>query len=472
MTIEWKHLDQFLSWHRVCFTVVHAAAIWFLIRELSPDSIAVAIVWAIGVVGAVWGLAAFVAVLLRALTSMDDLRHLIGGALDASVAAAWLPGAILLLARESAEAVALGLLLVITATNTLAAQVINWVNIERSRAGRSTRMFRSAQMDRSIMGGPLPMVIAVLLLHIGVVMVWQGWAVAGTLLTALATAIWTGRAIAKGAWQSAGKPGTLRAFTAAVMTLVVAILLAATQLRERMNAAGDTASSRPAVQLPALRPDPETTKTRIPTRLIPPRPELALRGNPLVPGVILKPPEPPRKSPELPAFSPVPRIHIRQPLTFQFTGEYHLFPGSSGQIQPGSPVYQATPLDAVYMTTEGGSLETHALQDFRPSLDLTNCSRLLIRMTNADRSLGSATVSLSAGDGFSQIGSDIFGLAPGTEEELDFPLPAHARIASARAIRISYRLADPSRRNQSMRVAVRQISFIPDGWSFKDSRGR
>ena len=100
-----------------------------------------------------------------------------------------------------------------------------------------------------------------------------------------------------------------------------------------------------------------------------------LQGKELVPGVILRPETKARDQEHarlLPAGTR--GLLMSRPLTIQFTGEYHLFPTSSGQVQSDSVVYSGTPLDAAYINMGGGSMETEAYQPLHPPIDFTNCA--------------------------------------------------------------------------------------------------
>ena len=120
-----------------------------------------------------------------------------------------------------------------------------------------------------------------------------------------------------------------------------------------------------------------------------------LEGKDLVPGVILRP-ETRAHNQEYARLLPASArgLLISRPMTIQFTGEYHLFPTSSGQVQSDSVVYSGTPLDAAYINMGGGSMETEAYQPFHPPIDFTNCPRLELTLRNGERSPSSATVYL------------------------------------------------------------------------------
>lgn len=57
-------------------------------------------------------------------------------------------------------------------------------------------------------------------------------------------------------------------------------------------------------------------------------------------------------------------------LSIPFTGEYHLFRASSVELPSGSVTQSGSPLDAVYVTTNGGEMETDAYQEFDPPLSV------------------------------------------------------------------------------------------------------
>jgi hypothetical protein len=191
-------------------------------------------------------------------------------------------------------------------------------------------------------------------------------------------------------------------------------------------------------------------------------PRIVLSGRELVPGVILMPAA---KSPGQPRIRLV-SAHLvfpgTQSLTFPFTGEYHLFPMSSGRLPPGSVVYPGTPLDAVSVTLGGSPLETNGYQKLNPPIDFTNCARVRMTIISGESSPAYALIQLIQAAGVLNLGSDIFGLEGGPEETLEFPVPRTEAGLLVNAIRVAF-YRDPAHREQSTRVAIERFTLVPRG---------
>ena len=73
-------------------------------------------------------------------------------------------------------------------------------------------------------------------------------------------------------------------------------------------------------------------------------------------------------------------LSLSEPLTIPFTREYHLFRASSGQLPSRSMVRIGTPLDAVYVTTNGGLMQMEAYQILDPPIDFSHCGRIQLNL--------------------------------------------------------------------------------------------
>jgi hypothetical protein len=186
-----------------------------------------------------------------------------------------------------------------------------------------------------------------------------------------------------------------------------------------------------------------------------------LPGKGLVPGVILKPETKPQKI-DAHELLPASRHGILQarPFVLNFTGEYHLFPSSSGRVQPDSTVLKGTPLDALYASMSGGTIQTEAFQPIHPPIDLTNCGRIQVSLKTAEQSPGSATLHLITTTGSLELGTEIFGMEASRDETLEFTVPAPPADLRVRAIRVVFQ-RDPMHRTESTKAAVAGFTFFP-----------
>jgi hypothetical protein len=149
-------------------------------------------------------------------------------------------------------------------------------------------------------------------------------------------------------------------------------------------------------------------------------------------------------------------------MSIAFTGEYHLFPTSSGSVHNDATVYRGTPMDAEYVNTSGGPLETEARQRMDPPLELAHCGAIKVRLLTAERTPALATMHLIADGRTFDLGSEVFGLGGRQRETLEFTVPVAAN-AQIREIRLVFR-GDPMRRNHSAKVAVEGFVLLPRGY--------
>jgi hypothetical protein len=81
---------------------------------------------------------------------------------------------------------------------------------------------------------------------------------------------------------------------------------------------------------------------------------------------------------------------------------------------------------------------------------------------SGERSPAYALIQLIHATGVLNLGSDIFGLEPGPEETLSFPVPQTGVRLLVNAIRVAF-YRDPSHREQSTRIAIEQFTLVARG---------
>ncbi len=126
----------------------------------------------------------------------------------------------------------------------------------------------------------------------------------------------------------------------------------------------------------------------------------------------------------------------------------------------GASVEMGTPLEHRYATTNGGRMETVAVQTFEPPIDLSNCAKVLVAVLAAEDALVLVSMQLVAEGKFENGGTDLMGMK--RTEVLEFEIPAAARRLLVRAIRLSFRTAGPDS-DKNARVAVERLTLVPRG---------
>lgn len=153
---------------------------------------------------------------------------------------------------------------------------------------------------------------------------------------------------------------------------------------------------------------------------------------------------------------------MRSRSRFRFTGEYELFRTSSGTLPAGAIVEAGTPLERIYGTTNGGQMETVAVQMFEPPLDLTHCDKVLVVLATAETLPLLASLQLVAEQSVEDGGTDMIGLNPAREVTLEFWVPLTSRPRLVRAMRIRF-VRPAFDRDKNVRVAVERFTLVPRG---------
>ncbi len=412
-----------------------------------------AIAGALACVGIAWAGASLIAFPLFVAASLEDLRVLLRRAVRVSAPAMWFAPAALFLSAWSPLRATVGVLLVANTVRLLVSRVARTVMRDRTRH-RTTRLFRYSTVPTAVLSSDaMPVIAGAFALQCGVVAVLARSSYVAAVLVGLGTAAWTLSSVRRSAYEPAKQQGALRTVVSVLLTFLLSMGLSVPVLNQRgvlsaKQQPGPAGSDR---VLPLDIPGHSNVSRAIPRVL--------LSGKEFVPGVVLIPAA---KTPRQPRIRLLPsRLGISgtHSLTFPFTGEYQLFPASSGRIQPGSVVYTGTPLDAIYVTLGGGPLETCGFQKLNPPIDLSNCGRIQMTIVSGERSPASAVLQLMHDGGVLNLGSDVFGFERSPEETLTFSVPQTARLL-VHAIRVAF-YRDPTHRDESTRVAIERFTLVP-----------
>jgi hypothetical protein len=421
---------------------------------------------------AAWGVAAGIALWTYLAFSLAPFSELLAASCEASAAAMWLVPGMLLLASRSQLAVAVGLAAVVNSTRLLASS--------RAPKGETIALRRHAH---SYSGPPIfryqaqrPAYFAretaltmfgALALQMGVGALAGDYPLMAAASFAAVTVVWVAMAVARGAMEARPAGGTaLPALPRILPTLLLTVTLTAALLQTEIvregPGAGATAgtlalTSRVLQRVvhvppePAAKPMPEAAVSKaVVTQVV------GLDG---VPGVVLRPRPKPSPKPPLTLAGSRPWLVSEQPLAIPFTGEYHLFPTSSGSLPAGAMVETGTPLENLYGTIGGGPMETVAVQTFDPPLDLTHCGKVLVALTSAEAMLLLASMQLVADGSLEDGGTVPMGMQPGREETLEFHVPVTAKPLLVDAIRIIFER--PVDRSRNTQVAVAGFTLVP-----------
>jgi hypothetical protein len=401
--------------------------------------------------------------------SLADFRHLLLASLSASAPAVWFSPAVLLLSTLTPTAMALGLLLVANTARVLVsrrppqrrapAPLANARNtpVELFRHGEVQPVFFSMET--------LPILLGAFALQAGLYAILAGYVLLSAALFAGGAAMLTRSAIAKGAYRPREEANLRYSLLNVALVLILATSLSAWQFGGDAETGGDSAN-------PGLVPNTRRVLLRLThgskaklqapkqsvTRVFSPKEQRGAPGKEGFPGLVLRYELGSRRK----TLSVHGHFSLSQPLTIPFTGEYHLFRTVSGQLPPHSLVKTGTPLDAVYVTTNGGLMQMEAYQTFDPPLDFASCGRIYLTLFSGEVFPAAASLQLVAGSRIEDLGSEIFGLAAPSEEVLEYAVPAWSHRPQVNAIRVVFH-PNPTQGSQSMRVAIQRFILMPRG---------
>jgi hypothetical protein len=417
--------------------------------------------------------------------SLAPLPNLVVEAWRASASAMWLVPGTLLLADRSPAAVAAGVAAVIHSTRllVLSGAPEGDAMIARRRAARESepRLFGYQTVQPLLFWRErLPVMLGALALETGAFALARPYPLLAAVSFATVTAIWVGISVARGALESRAAGRALYAEAGVLLTMLCTVTLTAVLLNVEIVLESPVASA-PAIDTgtpketpgvtwrvlqrlahgpPALSKIEEEGTKAVVTRVVDPRPAIGAREQNGVPGVVLRRGPMRRLRPALILPGARLRLSSAEPLAIPFTGEYELFRTSSGRLPKGSIVETGTPLDSLYGTTNGGPMETIAVQAFEPPIDLTHCGKVLVALTSAETTPLLASMQLVAERSVEDGGTELLGMRPAREETLEFRVPFRLRPILVHAIRILFQSPD-GERNKNARVAVERITLVP-----------
>jgi len=453
------------------------AAVWSIWNPAGPGLLPLALAYVL----ALWTAAEVITLWMYLAFSMAPFSDLLAASLRASASAMWLvPGALLMAAR-SPVAMAVGLAAVVNSARLLALDRApkGPAIATRGRAARESELplfcnqpAQPAYFSRET----LATMMGALALQIGVYALVAEYPLLAAASFATVTAIWTAASVARGATKAGTAVRAPYAAPRILLTLLLTVTLTAVLVNAeivREDPAAETAKmpgrtgrvlERLAHVPPAPAP-PSKLEGKAPeavaARLVDSGRVIGAKAQGGFPGVVLRPgPRPGQRAPLI-----LPGLRLRlsagQPLAIPFEGEYDLFRKSSGSLPPGAMVETGTPLENLFRTTNGGPIETVAVQAFQPPIDLTHCGQVLVTVTSAQVVPVLASMQLVADGGVEDGGSDVMGMGRVREELLKFQVPVTARPLLVHAIRISFE--SPFDPDKNARIAVERITLAPRG---------
>jgi hypothetical protein len=421
-------------------------------RELDQELLCSALFYALFA----WLFAFTITLCVYMATSMADTRQLLLASLGASVSAVWLSPAVLLLSRREPAAMVFGFLLV---ANTARLLVSRRPPQRRARAplaktrSKPVKLFAHGEVKSVFFSmETFPVLLGAFALQAGVYAILAGYVLMSAVLFAGGAATWTQSSFTKGAYKPREEANLRDLLLNLVLVLILATALSARQFRADAESGGDTAMQQLA--------DSSKVKLQIPrqsvTQVSSPKEQGGALGKDGIPGLVLRS--------EARSQRKTLKIHrhysLSQPLPIPFTGEYHLFRTLSGQLPPNSVVKTGTPLDSVYVTTNGGLMQMEAYQTFDPPIDFASCGWIHLTLFSGEAFPASASLQLIGDSGIEDLGSDIFGFTAQSEEVLEYAVPASSHRQQVNAIRVVFR-PNPMQGSQSVRVAILRFTLMP-----------
>ncbi len=388
----------------------------------------------------VWACAWVVTLCFYLAVSLKDFGHLTADAMAASAPAMLAVPATLLLASRSPGYESLGCILLAA----VALQVFSTQGPERWKKKRPQPKPESANAA----------VLGAILVELGAAALWWRVPLLSAFCFAGGAAVWTRSAVARGAWL----PRTHLPKKTMPVILAAAILISAWMLLRVDRASGAAALGRRLIG--AADPPAAVPKAGKATRVFGVSRSQAVTIEKGVPGVIFRPEARSTRHADvlMPRAAELPLSESRS-ATIPFTGEYHLFRTSSGRLPPGAIVKTGTPLDALYRTMTGGSIETEAYQVLEAPFDLAHCAKVQVTVSNGPGGPAFASLQLTGPAGKRDLGPTLFGTGE-PRETVDFEVSPNREHFLATAIRILFHSCNPEEQDRSVRIALQGFSFI------------
>ena len=482
MAVKWEMWGHGSKPGRVCILVAQSTALiagWALWDSTGLGHIHLAILYVLSA----WVAAGGITLGRYVAFSLAPLPDLMAEAWRASAHAMWLVPGMLLLAARSPVAVAAGVAAVIHSTRLLVlsrAPQGDEMVVKRRVARESEPRLFGYQTAQPAFFSRLPAMLGALALETGAYALAGRYPLLAAVSFATATAMWVGISVARGAMEARIAGRVPYAAAGILLTLLCTVTLTAVLLHMEIVMESAVASA-PTIDIgmpietpgmtrrvlqrlahgpPALSKIEGEAHQAVVTRVVDAGPAIGSKEQNGVPGVVLRPGPKGRLRPSL--IVPGARLQISsgQRLAIPFTGEYELFRTSSRSLPKGSVVETGTPLDSLYGTTNGGPMETIAVQAFEPPIDLMHCGKVLVALTSAETAPLLASMQLVGERSVEDGGTELMGMKPAREETLEFRVPFRLRPMLVRAIRIVFQSPD-GERSKNVQVAVEGFTLVP-----------
>jgi hypothetical protein len=405
----------------------------------------------------------------------------------AALHALWFVPAMLLISPAADPwAIAAGLVLMANAARLVVSNPPPQRRMLSRRKWRMThRLFGASRVNRSVFSKESwPAIVGAFALQSGSFAVWARYPLWGALLFAAAVACWTWVSITRGAYL--GHRRIHWAHRVLSVWIVVLLSISLTVVRIGLegggggSAAGTAGNTVPIGWLEETRealrhyinPPPvkapsgtaAAAKSRAnAVRVVSATLEPDQLGKDGIPGLVLQPAKKKAQNLTLP---PAYRLRVtldpQKPVNIPFTGEYHLFRESSSALPPDSVQRPGSPMDAIYVTTNGTPMETDAYQDFDPPVDFGPCAKIRMTLTSGEVFPASATLILVGAETAGEMGPEIFGMTSDPEETLEFTVPQGVAGVPVKGIRVIFR-HNPMEASHSTQVAIQRFTFLPRG---------
>jgi hypothetical protein len=420
-------------------------------------------------------------------TSLDETVDLVRTAMRVALHALWFVPAMLLVSPPARFPIAvLGCLLMANTARLLISNPPPQRRMLSRRKWRMThRLFGESRIQRSVFSKEsIPAIVGAFAVQSGSFAMWLGHPQWAAPLLAGGVACWTWVSLTRGAYLGQRRIHVAHRILSVSMVTLFSIAFTVVRVGVDPGAvlAGGAAGAGRAAGPGWL----ESTREELQDLVNPPPPKPAggnatasARKPPVriataslvpdqlgkdgIPGLILQPSQKKAQSLTLP---PTYRVRVtlnpQKPVSIPFTGEYHLFRESSAELPAGSVQRPGSPMDAIYVTTNGTPMETDAYQEFDPPVDFAPCGRIRMTLTSGEVFPASATLILIGAEKAGELGPEIFGMSSEPEETLEFEVPAATAGLPVRAIRVVFR-HNPMEASHSTQVAIQRFTFLPRG---------
>jgi len=471
-------------WRFVLEALGLVAAIWLLSAQGGPlahtESPVRVVVGAILRLLVTWACVTALTLWTYLATSRDRFGDLLSAAAKTAVPSVWFVSGMLLVAPPASPwAVLAGILIIASAARLVVANPPPHRHARLRRAWRMPhRLFGSSRIQRGAMTKEsFPAIAGTLALQASLVAVWAGYAQLGAVLVGLGVAGATWTAVVRGSIRLRRRIHPFHAFVGALIAVLFTISLSVVRVQLEPGGASDDeltagllGATREGFQRlvgayevippPAPKPRPQTV-----TRVVSPPVELDKLGKDGMPGLVLRPHGSTIAQTVSipPTYKFLVSLSPSKPLSIPFTGEYRLFRESSGDLPPGSFVREGAPMDSVYVTTNGGPMQTEAYQPFDPPVEFGTCGKVLVTLQSGEMFPASASLVLIGDKAIPEIGPEIFGLSAAEEETLSFTVPDAPGGLLVKGLRIVFR-RNPMEASHSTQVAIERFTFVPRGF--------